>query len=145
MRKNDTCVIALIIFYKSKTENSIKVYKVYSIVLYFDIDNYVCIDNLCCHPKKVSNISSDKRFEKASYNILLFIGIPGVLMNLVSCHGFLEKSNFTLILNCSSCLVNYHLAKTIVIIKHNSKQLSSFLNEVKLRIHEIDKQKNRFC
>ena len=62
-------------------------------------------------------------------------------MYLVSCHGFTKKPNSTVILNLQSCLVNYHLEKGFIIIKHNSKQLSSALNDVKLRIHAIDKQK----
>ena len=40
--------------------------------------------------------------------------------------------------------MNYYLEKGFVIIKHNSKQLGSFPNYVKLRIHAIDKQKTDF-
>ena len=75
MRNKDTCVIALIIFYESKTKNPIKVYRLLSYVLYYSIDNYVCTDYLCCQSKTLSSIYSDKIFEQASYNILLGIGI----------------------------------------------------------------------
>ena len=74
--KNDTCVIVLVIFYETKTKNPIKVYRVLSCVLYFIIYNYVCIDYLWCHSKKLSIISSDKISEEASCNGLLGIGIP---------------------------------------------------------------------
>ena len=62
-------------------------------------------------------------------------------MNLVSCHGFMKKPNSTVILNLQSYLVNYYFEKGLIIIKHNYIQLSSALNDVKLRIHAIDKKK----
>ena len=89
MRKKDTCVIALIIIYETKTNNPIKVYRSLSCFLYSFIYNCVCIDYLCCHSQTLSVISSDKIFKEASYNVLLGIGIPEVLMSLVSCHGFM--------------------------------------------------------
>ena len=57
------------------------------------IENYVCIDYLCCHSKTSIVINSDKIFDEASYNGLLGIVITEVLMNLVSCHGFTKKPN----------------------------------------------------
>ena len=114
-------------------------YRVLSCVIYSVIDNYVCIDYICYKYKKLSIISSDKIFEQALYDIWLGIGIPEVLMSLVSCHGFTEKPNRTVILNCQYCLV-----KGIVIIKHSSKQFISVSNDMKLRIHAIDKQKTYF-
>ena len=41
MRKEDTCIIALIMFYNIKTKNPIKVYRVLSCVRYSFIENYV--------------------------------------------------------------------------------------------------------
>ena len=82
--------------------------------------------------------------EQASYNILLGIGIPELLINLVSCHGFTEKPNSTVIFNCQYHLVNNSLAKGFVIIKQKSKQLSSVTNDVKLIIHAIYQQKVDF-
>ena len=106
MIKKDTCIISLIIFYESKTKGPIKVYRVLSCVLYYSIENYVCIEYLCCKFKTLSIISSDKIFKQASYNILLGIGIPEVLIYLVYCHVFMEKPNSTVIFNCRYCLVN---------------------------------------
>ena len=88
-----------------------------SCVFHSIIDIYVCIDFLCCQSKTLSSIYSDKIFEQATYNILLDIGIPDVLMKLMSCHLLTEKQNSTVILNCRSCLVNYYLVKGFVIIK----------------------------
>ena len=75
MRKNDTWVIALVMFYETKTKNPTKVYRVLSCVLYSVIENYVCIEYICFHSKTLSVIFSDKIFEEASYNELLGIGI----------------------------------------------------------------------
>ena len=116
-------------------------YRVLSCVLYSVIDNYVCIDYLCCNYKTLRVISSDKIFEEASYNKLLGIDISEVLMNLISCHVFTKKPNSTVILVCHSRLVNYYLLKGFVINEHNYKQLIIFTNDVKLIIHAINKQK----
>ena len=67
--------------------------------------------------QKLSIISSYRIFEQTSYNILLGIGITGVLMNLVSCHGLTEKTNSTVILNCLSSLVNNYLSKGFLSLK----------------------------
>ena len=104
--KKDTCVIVLVIFNETKTKNPTKVYRVLSFVLYSVIENYVCIDYICCHSKKLSFISSAKIFEETSYNELLGIGIPELLMNLISCHVFMKKTNSTVILVCRYWLVD---------------------------------------
>ena len=130
-------------FYESKKDNPIKIYRVLSCVLYSIIDNYVCIEYLCCHSKTLSVISYDKIFEEASYNGLLSIGIPKVLINLLYFHGFMKKQNSTVMLVCQSRLVNYYLAKVFVGIEHNSNHLSSVPNYLKLRINLIDKPKKR--
>ena len=51
MKKKDTFIIALIMFYESKTKDPINVYRLLSCVIYYFIDNYVCIDYLCCQSK----------------------------------------------------------------------------------------------
>ena len=109
-----------------------------SCVIYSLINHYVCIDYLCCLSKTSIIIYSDIIFEQTIYNILLDIVITEVLMNLVSCHGFIEKPNATVILNWWYPLVNNYLAKGLFIIENNSKQLSSLPNDVKLIIHGID-------
>ena len=67
--------------------------------------------------KKLSIISYDRIFKQKSYNILLGVGITEVLMNLVSYHGFIEKPNSTVILNCQYCLVNKYLAKGFLLLQ----------------------------
>ena len=86
-------------------------------VLYYLINNYVCIDYICCQWKKLSIISYDRIFKQKSYNILLGVGITEVLMNLVSYHGFIEKPNSTVILNCQYRLLNKYLAKGFLLLQ----------------------------
>ena len=137
MKNKDTCIIALMMFYESKGKNSTKLYSVLSCVFYSIIEDYVCIDYWYCQSKTLSNISSDRMFEQTSYDILLGIGIPEVLLNLVSCHGFMEKPNSTVILNFQYRLVNNYLSKVLFIISNNSKNLSSLPNDVKLIICKL--------
>ena len=72
--------------------------------------------------------------EDKSFNILLGIGIPELLLNLVSCHGFMKKPNSTVILNYRSRLIKNYLAKVLYMIEKCSKQLSLISNDVKLII-----------
>ena len=55
MIKKDTCVVALMMFYDTKTNKPIKVYNVLISVIY-------------CHSKTLSSIYYDKIIEQASYN-----------------------------------------------------------------------------
>ena len=107
-------------------------------VLYSQIENYVCIKYLSCQYKTLSSIYSNRIFEQTSLNILLGIGIPEVLLSLLSCHGFTEKPNSTVILNIRYRLVNNHLSKGFFIIKKNSKHLSILPNDMKFIIRYIE-------
>ena len=56
-------------------------------IYYFTIlDNFICLDYMCLLQNKLSK--NDKRFEKADFNGLPGIYISGILINLISCHGF---------------------------------------------------------
>ena len=105
------------------------------------IENYVCIDYLSCQSKTLSEILCNPKFKDTSFNILIGIGIPELLLNLVSCHGFIKKPNSNVILNCRSRLINNDLSKGLSIIEQNTKQLSFIPNDVKLIIHLIDQLK----
>ena len=144
MNDKYTCVIALISFYENKGTKPKKVYSLLSCVLYSVIDNYVCIDYLSCKSKNLGRIYSNIIFEQTSFNILLDIGIPEMLLNLVYFHGFMEKPNATIILTFRYHLVNNHLAKGFFTIENNSNQLSVLTNDAKLRIHAIDKLETDF-
>ena len=125
-------------------KNPIKVYRVLSCALYSIIDNYVCIYYLSCQSKTLIRMSSNRILEQTSYNILIGIGIPEVLLNLVYCHVFMEKPNSHVILNCRSRLVNRYLAKGLFIIENKSNQSSIIPDDVKLIIHAIEQLETYF-
>ena len=102
------------------------VYRVLSCVVYYLIDNYVFIDYLSFQLKTLSSISYKPKFGDTSFNILLGIGITELLLNLVSCHGFMKKPDSTVIWNCRSHLIKNSLSTGFYIIKKDSKQLSFF-------------------
>ena len=76
-------------FYGSKATKSKKVYGVLSCVLYYLTENCVFIGYLSRQSKTLIEISSNRISKQTSFNILLSIGIPGLLPNLVSCHVFM--------------------------------------------------------
>ena len=92
--------MALIMIYENNGHIEKTVYMVLSCVVYTIIDIYVCIDYLSCKSKIISPFSSKPKIEQTSFNILLVIGIPELLLNLVSYHRFMKKQNSTVILNC---------------------------------------------
>ena len=142
LMKKNTFVMAPIVIYENNGEK--KVYRVLSCVVYTLIDNYVCIDYLLCQSKTVSDISSNSTFKYTSFNLLLGIGIPELLLNLLYCHRFTKKPNSTVILNFRSRLINNYLSKGFSIIEHNTKQLSLIPNHVKFIINLIDKLKTDY-
>ena len=86
-----------------------------------------------CQSKTLSSISSKPTFEDKSLNILLGIGIPELLLYLVSCHVFMKKPNSTVILNCRSRLISNHLSNGFYIIEKVSNKLNFLPNDVILR------------
>ena len=136
--------MALIMFYGDNGLNLKTVYRFLSCGLYSLIDNYVCIDYLSCQSKQLSSISSKPTFYQTSFNIPLGIGIPKLLLNLVSCHGFMKKPNLTVILNFLSHIVNNYLEKRFYIIEYDSKHLIMLPNDLKLRVYVIDQIETDF-
>ena len=70
-------------------------------------------------------------------NKLLGIGITDLLMNLLSCHGFMKDINYTVILFCPSRMLEYYFSKGFVIMERNSNNSSIISNEEKQMIHEM--------
>ena len=89
--------MALIIIYETVVIYIYKVFRVLSCVVYTFIYNYVCIDYLSFQSKILCNISRDTTFKGITFNLLLGVGVPEMLLNLVSCHGFMMKLNSTVI------------------------------------------------
>ena len=76
-------VVSLMIFYEHR--NTI-VYKVLGWVICGIIDKLICLDYLCLHQENPSK--QDKMFNKIRFNYFSGIGIPDVLMNIMTCQGF---------------------------------------------------------
>ena len=68
LKKENTCVITLVMIYENKKTNPMKVFRVLSCVLYYVINSYVCVDHLCFQYKNLSVICYDKTFMGMSYN-----------------------------------------------------------------------------
>ena len=84
---------------------------------YFILNNYVCADYLCCPQTKLH--VTNNGFENKKYNDISGVGIPEILMNIISCHGFVNNKNSVVILSCRRKLVDYYLSKGFVIIENH--------------------------
>ena len=59
-RKYNTCVLSLLMFYENRNN---MIFKVLSSVFYCIMDNYVCVDYLCCPQTKLHVHFENKGFE----------------------------------------------------------------------------------
>ena len=104
LSKNNTRVLALVIFYESGGGVIIKLFRVMSCVIYTIIDKYVCIDYLGSNKSKLSYLrlgcTESNKHNGRDYDNVLGIGIPDLLLNLLSCHGFLNDNDSVVILKC---------------------------------------------
>ena len=90
-------------------------FRVSSCVIYAIIRNYVCIDYLGSEREKLSYLrlgvgGSYKHLDKKYDNVLGF-GIPDLLMNLLSCHGFLKNNDYVVIIKCPNRMFEYYFNK----------------------------------
>ena len=73
-----------------------------SCVLYTIINKYVCIDYLRSEKSKLIYLkigsTGSSKHNGMDYNNLLGIGIPDLILNLLSCHGFLRNNDSVVIL-----------------------------------------------
>ena len=78
-------------FYETR-KNPKRVFKVSSCVIYTIIRNYVCIDYLDSESKELNELTVGSvggfKHEEKSYDKILGIGIPDLLINLMCCRGF---------------------------------------------------------
>ena len=61
-------------------------YKVIGYVIYSFIRNLICLDYMGIIQHKLSDY--DNNSEKAKFNDFSGLGIPKIMMNIMSCHGF---------------------------------------------------------
>ena len=57
-------------------------------------------------------------------NVILGIEIPYLLMNLMSCHGFLKNINYVVILKCPKKMLEYYFSKGFNILECNVNNLA---------------------
>ena len=72
------------------------IFRVLVSVIYTIIDHLICLDYMYLIQDKLSK--HDKNFVKKYFNYFSGIGVPEILMNLVSCHGFEKNQQSTVIL-----------------------------------------------
>ena len=91
-----------------------------SCVIYTIIKNYVCIDYLDFQSKTLSEIpvgfGGGSKHEEKGFDKILGVGIPYLLMNLMSCHEYLKNINYVIILKCPKIMLEYYFPKGFTIL-----------------------------
>ena len=93
------------IFYKNRKI----VFKLLGSVVYYTTDNYLCDDYTCLQQAGLS--LACKVFENTTFKDISNISIPELLMNIMSCNGFVKDNKSTVILSCCRKWVSYDLFK----------------------------------
>ena len=75
------------------------------------------------------------KYGDKSFNIILGIGFPDLLKNLMSCHGFLKNIDSVVILKCPKRMLEYYFSKGFTILECNANTLEKPPNDVKQGIH----------
>ena len=92
--------------------NPRKMFKVLSCVIYTIIDRYVCIDYLGTDKKIISELrlgcTLQSKHDGMDYYTLFGIGIPDILLNMLSCHVFLKNDDSIVILKCRNRMSKYY-------------------------------------
>ena len=120
-------------FYENK---KITMYNVIGAVMYGIIDNYICHYFMGLFQERQSK--HDNKFEKNKFNYLSGLGIPNILMNIMSCNGFDKSSILTVILTCRSDLVPHYLYKGFVIVEREEGGVDNITINTKMMIHDDD-------
>ena len=79
------------------------------------IDEYICHDSMDLLQEKLSK--HNYNFKKKNFNDLSGLGLPEILMNIMSCHVLVKSSIPTVILTYRNALVPYYLSKLFVVIE----------------------------
>ena len=124
MEKN-TRVLALVIFYYNRKKITRKMFRVLSCVIYTVIGKYVCIDYLGSEKSKLSDLrlGGTRRYNHydTDYDNVLGIGIPDLLLNFLSCHGFSNNNESVVILKCPNNMSEYYFNKGFVIFERDEE------------------------
>ena len=98
-------------------------------VIYTNIDKYVCIENLGSEKSKLRTLkigcTGSNKHNGMNYNNLLRIGIPDLLLNLLSCHEFLKNNDSVVIVKCPKRISEYYFNKGFVILEFDEDHLKT--------------------
>ena len=101
-----------------------------SSVIYTIIDKYVCIDYLCYDKSKWGYLNfgctGTNKHSGLEYENVLGIGIPDLLLNLLSCTGFLKNNDSVVILKYPNRMSEYYCNKWFVISECNEDHLKTY-------------------
>ena len=113
-------------------------FRVLSCVIYTIIDRYVCIDYLGTEIKKISELrlgcTFSSKHEGMDYNNLFGIGIPDILLNMLSCHGFLNNNDSIVILKCPNRMSEYYFNKEFIQLTCDEDNLNKLPKLVQRRV-----------
>ena len=112
--------------------------RVLSCVIYTIISKYVRIDYLGSEKSKLSYLRLGvtgryKHIDKNYDNVLVF-GIPCLLLNFLSCQGFLKNNEYVVILKCPHRIFEYYFNKGFIIFDCDEKHLKRLPSQVKDRV-----------
>ena len=110
-----------------------------SCVIYKRIKNYVFIDYLASKLEKLSEIPVGSvggyKYEERSYDKILGVGITDILMNLMSCYGFLKNKYPVVIIKLPKRMFEFYFSKVFTSFYCNIINLEKLPSEVKQIIH----------
>lgn len=86
LKKDNNNVNGLVMFYENR---NIMFFKVLGSFIYSTINKYICLDCFCIQQDTLS--SNDRSFHDTTFDNLSVIGIPWLLMNIMSCRGFVKE------------------------------------------------------
>ena len=98
------------------------------------MENFVCVYYICCPEIKIHVTTKGQGYENITYNAVSGIGIPEILMNIISCHVFVTNRKSTVILSCCRKLIDYYLQKCFF-LKNNSNDFKNVPLRAKQRIN----------
>ena len=129
MKYDSIHVIVIIIFYDNR---KLLIFKLLGIVVYWFLEKCFCIEYFCLQKENRPSVSH-RLFEDTSFDEILRIGTPDILVNVLACYGFGQEHTSTLIWKCMSKFVSYSLSKIFVMLAQYSQALQK--PPVRVKIH----------
>ena len=126
--KQNTRVLELVVFNEPGNIIPREMFKVLICVVYIIIDRYVCIDYLGTEIKKISELriccTLKTKHEGMEYDNLFSIGIPDILLNILSCHVFLNNNESIVVLKCPIRMSEYYFNKVFIQLTSDEDHLN---------------------